>query len=38
MESYSLILDEACAFLKISNNQPCAGFFLREFAEVMRCT
>lgn len=38
MESHSLTLDEACAFLKISNNQPCAGFFLREFAEVMRCT
>lgn len=33
MESHSLTLDEACAFLKISNNQPCAGFFLREFAE-----
>lgn len=38
MESHSLTLDEACAFLQISNNQPCAGFFLRDFAEVMRCT
>lgn len=38
MESHRLTLDEACVFLKISNNQPCAGFFLREFAEVMRCT
>lgn len=38
MESHSLTLDEACAFLKISNNRHCAGFFLREFAEVMRCT
>lgn len=38
MKSHSLTLDEACAFIKISNNQPCAGFLLREFAEVMRCT
>lgn len=40
MEPYSLTLDEACSFLKISKPTIAASMrlFLRVIAETLRCT